>query len=135
MLIQLLPVFLKSFTITVVLFVPEQLFKVTLGENSARVVVFLLWTRADWLRGLKLLLMLIIEARCQELLLTHIPVVKALSSLLIHQAVLLFSMKLLKVDLDFGKFSLLGVVLIFSRKSLPAHHLLVVLLALWKVEK
>ena len=79
--------------------------------------------------------MLIIEARCQELLLTHIPVVKALSSLLIHEAVLLFSMKLLKVDLDFGKFSLLGVVLIFSRESLPAHHLLVVLLALWKVEK
>ena len=101
MLIQLLPVFLKSFTITVVLFVPEQLFKVTLGENSARVVVFLLWTRADWLRGLKLLLMLIIEARCQELLFTHIPVVEALGSLLIHQAVLLFSMKLLKVDLDF----------------------------------
>lgn len=81
------------------------------------------------------MLMLIIEARCQELLLSQSPVVKTLGSLLIHQAILLLSMQLLKVDLDLGKFSLLGVVLIFSPKSLPAHHLLVVLLAFWKVEK
>lgn len=101
MLIQLFPVFLKSFTITVILFVPEQFLEVALGENSGRVVVLLLWARADWLRGLKLLLMLIIEARCQELLFSQIPVVEILGSLLIHQAILLLSMQLLKVDLDF----------------------------------